>query len=336
MLTVVIAALNEVESIGETVHRIRQTLEAGKIEHEIIVVNDGSTDGTGPLARQLGTRVIDHPVPGGYGLALKAGILKAKYDLIAITDADGTYPCHRIEELYRFVAEGGYDMAVGARTGKEYRGTFLKMPARRVFLWMSEYATGRKIDDINSGLRVFRKEIVLRYMGTISNGFSFTTTVTLAAMLNGYFTKYVPIPYFKRVGKSNVRYVRDTLRSLQIIVESIVYYNPLKMFLLVSSFLVALGLLSTAATAFCWKTTPIAVSLAFLASLSFVGSVLVGALGLIAVLVRRIGDRDAELRWRNGQRSDPLGRRGHAGDLMSDAPSARLASRVARDEPDEP
>jgi polyisoprenyl-phosphate glycosyltransferase len=332
MLSVVIPALNESAGIGETIQRIRRSLEAGGIDHEIIVVNDGSTDETGHLARQLGARVIDHPVPGGYGLSLKAGILEAKYDLIAITDADGTYPCDRIDELYRLVAETGYDMAVGARTGKEYRGTFLKMPARRVFLWLSEYATGRKIDDINSGLRVFRKEIVVRYMGTISNGFSFTTTITLAAMLNGYFVKYVPIPYFKRLGKSNVRYVRDTLRTLQIIVESIVYYNPLKMFLLVSLFLVVLGLASTAAAIACWKVTALATSIAILASLSFVSSVFVGTLGLLAVLMRRIGDPDAELRWRQ-QRGDARGRGGRGGDARSEAspmgPSA--ASPVGQD-----
>lgn len=326
MLTVVIPALNEAEGIGETVNRIRQTLEAGGIEHEIIVVNDGSTDLTGQLARQLGTRVIDHPTPGGYGLALKAGILEAKYDLIGITDADGTYPCDRIDELYRLVAEGGYDMAVGARTGKEYRGTFFKMPARRVFLWLSEYATGRRIDDINSGLRVFRKEIVVRYMGTISNGFSFTTTITLAALLNGYFVKYVPISYFKRLGKSNVRYFRDTLRSLQIIVESIVYYNPLKMFLLVSLFLVALGFVSTAVAAICWRVTPLAVGMAVLASLSFVGSVLVGTLGLVAVLMRRIGDPDAELRWRVRQRGR-VGRSDRREEARSEAGPASRSPR---------
>lgn len=123
MLTVVIPALNEAKAIVETIDRIRQVLDVATIAHEIIVVNDGSTDDTGALARSCGVRVIDHPSPGGYGLSLKDGILVAKYDLIAITDADGTYPCERIPELFNLVRGSGFDMAVGARTGGEYRAT---------------------------------------------------------------------------------------------------------------------------------------------------------------------------------------------------------------------
>jgi len=161
MLTVVIPALNEENAIKDTIESIKKTLDGAGITHEIIVVNDGSTDKTGEFARASGVMVIDHPARGGYGRSLKDGILKAKYDLIAITDADGTYPNDRLPDLYKLVATDGFDMAVGARTGPEYRGTFLKMPARSVFLWLSRYATGVHIDDINSGLRVFRKEIPL-------------------------------------------------------------------------------------------------------------------------------------------------------------------------------
>jgi glycosyltransferase involved in cell wall biosynthesis len=298
MLTVVIPALNEESAIAETIRRIGTALDADAVTHEIIVVNDGSTDQTASIARDCGVRVIDHPAPGGYGLALKAGILNAKYDLIAITDADGTYPCDRIAELYGLVARGGFDMAIGARTGPEYRGTFLKMPARRVFLWLSEYATGRKIDDINSGLRVFRKDIVLRYLATISDGFSFTTTITLAAMLNGYFVKYIPISYGKRIGKSHVRYVRDTLRSLQIIVESILYYNPLKLFLLGSSGLMWLALIAAVGAAVSHRQPTWALGFSILTSMSVVGAVGVGAVGLAAALFRRIAEGENELYWR--------------------------------------
>jgi len=200
--------------------------------------------------------------------------------------------------LLDLVRHSGFDMAVGARTGSEYRGTFVKMPARRVFLWLSEYATGRKIDDINSGLRVFRKEIVIRYIGTISNGFSFTTTITLAAMLNGYFVKYIPIDYYKRLGKSHVRYVRDTLRSLQIIVESILYYNPLKLFLLVAMVLLSVAPAALVGAAVFRANLVVCIGLSVLASLSIVGSVGIGAVGLAAVLMRRIAEADNEMRWR--------------------------------------
>ncbi|MCP4109293.1 MAG: glycosyltransferase family 2 protein [Desulfobacteraceae bacterium] len=244
MLTVVIPALNEEKAILKTIENIKSALKKHNIEHEVIVVNDGSTDKTGKIAEEYGAKVIHHPKPGGYGLSLKDGIMAAHHDIIAITDADGTYPTDRLPDLYNIVVEQGFDMAVGARTGSEYRGTFLKMPARRVFLWLSEYAAGQKIDDINSGLRVFKKEIALKYMPAIGNKFSFTTTITLVALLEGYFVKYIPIDYYKRVGKSHVKYWRDSLRSLQIIVENILYFNPLKLFLLLINIMLGTSLVS--------------------------------------------------------------------------------------------
>jgi glycosyltransferase involved in cell wall biosynthesis len=299
MLSVVIPALNEAAAIRETVETIHATLEKASIEHEIIVINDGSTDDTAKIARDCGARVVDHPRPGGYGRAIKDGMIVAKYDLIAITDADGTYPNDRLPELYQWVVENGFDMAVGARTGPEYRGTFLKMPARRVFLWLSEYATGAKIDDINSGLRVFRKSIVTKFLATISNGFSFTTTITLAHFLNGYFVKYIPIDYFKRKGASHIRYWRDTLRSMQIIVENILYYNPLKLFLLITNALFVLAVLAGVALFVPVVPESTHVLLSVTTALSFVSAIVVGAIGLAADLVRqsiRVASEAAALR----------------------------------------
>jgi polyisoprenyl-phosphate glycosyltransferase len=306
MLSVVIPARNEEAAIAETVTTIGKSLDAAKIAHEIIVVDDGSTDRTGELARGAGATVIRHASSCGYGKSLKDGIMIARHDLIAITDADGTYPNQRLPELFKLVTEDGYDMAVGARTGKEYRGTFLKMPARRVFLWLSEYAAGRKIDDINSGLRVFRREIVHRYMHTISDGFSFTTTITLAAMLNGYTVKYIPIEYFKRLGKSHVRYGRDTIRTLQIIVSNILYYNPLKLFLLVVNVLMLMALGSGAA-AILVEHARVSLLAAVVAGCSLAGAFVVGAIGLHAELTRTIQAREetqALVEQRRARRED--------------------------------
>jgi glycosyltransferase involved in cell wall biosynthesis len=291
VLSVIVPARNEELAIVETVRGIRQAFDGHQIPHEIIVVDDGSTDRTGELARGEGAIVIRHPESGGYGKSLKAGILRAKFDLIAITDADGTYPNQRLPDLYKLVVDGGFDMAVGARTGSEYRGTFLKMPARSVFLWLSEYATGRKIDDINSGLRVFKKELVLRYMHTIGDKFSFTTTITLAAMLNGHFVCYTPIEYFKRVGKSHIRYWRDSLRSLQIIVENILYYNPLKLFLLLVNLLVMLSAAGLVALFF--LPQPAASWAGWLSAICLPSALIVAAIGLAADLGRmtRLGSR---------------------------------------------
>jgi glycosyltransferase involved in cell wall biosynthesis len=284
MLSVIIPARDEEKAIQDTIRQIREALDSAAIPHEIIVVDDGSTDRTGELAAAEKVSVLRHPISGGYGRSLKDGILSAKYDLIAITDADGTYPNKRLPDLFKLVTQSGYDMAIGARTGPEYRGSFLKMPARRVFLWLSEYATGRKIDDINSGLRVFRKDLAVRYMHTIGDKFSFTTTITLAAMLNGYFVCYVPIEYYKRVGRSHIRYWRDSLRSLQIIIENILYYNPLKLFLLLVNALFAL----TAIGAVSYFTLPdrVATLLGWMAVASFPAAFVVAAIGLAADLSR--------------------------------------------------
>jgi len=294
MLSVIIPAKDEAGAIASTIESLRTSLTAAGIVHEIIVVDDGSSDDTGAIARAAGVVTVRHPTSGGYGRSLKDGIKRARYDLIGITDADGTYPNDRMAELYRLVADDGFDMAVGARKGPEYRGTFLKMPARRLFLWLSEYAAGRPIDDINSGLRVFRKEICLRYIHTISDGFSFTTTITLASLLNGYFVRYVPIDYFKRVGSSHVRYYRDTLRTFQIIVESILYYNPLKLFLLVVA---ALFGLSAAAVALHLAAPGLApLFLPLLSATALPAAFVVGAIGLSADLNRSLQRRLVDAR----------------------------------------
>lgn len=281
MISIVVPALNEEQAIVSTVRAVQDAFDAQGTPVEIIVVDDGSTDGTAELARAAGVRVISHPRPGGYGRALKTGIAASCHDIIGIIDADGTYPAGSLPELLRLVVAQGFDMAVGARTGRAYRGTLLKMPARRVFRWLAEYATGTRIDDINSGLRVFRKELALRYVHTISNGFSFTATITLAALLNGYFVGYTPVSYEVRVGRSHVHHVRDSLRSLQIIVENILYYNPLKLFLLLCQVLGGLAVVGAVLAA--TVRGPVAVGGAVLAAGGLISSIVVAAIGFGAV-----------------------------------------------------
>lgn len=237
--SVVIPALNEEAGIAGVIGALKALSPAP----EIVVVDDGSDDRTGEIAKQAGAKVVRHPAPGGYGRSIKDGVRAASNDLIVITDADGTYPTDRIPA---FVAEmdKGFDMVVGARHGRHYRGTFLKMPARIIFKWLVEFTTGRRIPDINSGLRAFRKSTVLMYEGDLCNTFSFTTTLTLIYLLTGKFVKYLPVDYGARVGRSKVRIVRDSLRTLQYITEVIAVYNPLKLFTLLAGFLGLLMLAS--------------------------------------------------------------------------------------------
>jgi glycosyltransferase involved in cell wall biosynthesis len=174
---------------------------------------------------------------------LKYGIKAANNDTIVITDADGTYPIEDIPKLTAIYQEG-FDMVVGARHGKQYRESFKKKILRRILKFLVEYTAGRKIQDINSGLRVFSKKTVIGYFDTLCDTFSFTTSMTLAYMMTGKFVTYTPINYETRIGKTKVKMFRDTLRTLQFILEAILYYNPLKIYLLFSIFLLFIGLLS--------------------------------------------------------------------------------------------
>jgi glycosyltransferase involved in cell wall biosynthesis len=291
-LTVIIPALNEAAVIEKTIRGVQKHLK--DIPHEIIVVDDGSRDQTGDIARGAGARVIRHPAPGGYGNALKSGICASRHELLAIIDADGTYPIEKLSELYDAVAEEGYHMAVGARQGRYYRGGFFKRPARKIFTFLSEFSSGRKIPDVNSGMRVFRKSEVMYFYDTLCSGFSFTTTITLAYLLKGFFIRYIPIEYYERKGKSKVRHFKDSLGSLQIIVQSIIYYNPLKIFLVLIMLLTLAAILS----AIMWNFHSILSLLFFLFCcffLLFLGMGFLGAnLSFLAALMKEQGREKSE------------------------------------------
>lgn len=280
MISVVIPAFEEAEAIGAIVKELHTELRA--TAHEIVVIDDGSQDATGALAHTAGARVIRHPHNLGYGAALKTGIKAAHFDTIVITDADGTYPTEALPELLRKY-ETGFDMVVGARTGAHYRESALKSPLRLILKWLVEFTTGRKIPDINCGLRVFSRETVIPYFDRLCNTFSFTTSLTLAYMMTGKFVTYLPISYRQRVGKTKVRLFRDSLRTLQYIVQAILYYNPLKIFLLLCGAILLFFAICTLA-ALIWRLQ----SAFYLALGSVFLAVQVFCLGLLAELLKQI------------------------------------------------
>lgn len=283
MISIIIPALNEADGIQRTIESLRQALAAmAESGAEILVVDDGSIDDTGRIASAAHASVVRHPHNVGYGQALKSGILAARNDTIVIIDADLTYPAEAIPAL---VAEfrQGFDMVVGARTGHFYEGGVFKGPLRGVLKFLVEFSAGRRIPDANSGLRVFSRKMVLGYLPHLCNTFSFTTSLTLAYMLTGRFVTYLPISYRERVGKTKVRMFKDALRTLQYIVQAIIYYNPLKLFLL-------LTLITIAAAVGCFVTAAITHLNApyYLGIGALLMSIMVFALGLIADLLRQI------------------------------------------------
>lgn len=285
MISIVIPAYNEQEQITSTIHTAATVLRSAGLEpFEIIVVDDGSIDATGSKSELAGARIVTHIHNLGYGRSLKDGIAACKYDIVVISDADGTYPLSEIPALtaeYR----RGFDMVVGARTGEHYRESFVKSPMRKVLKWLVEFTAGRSIPDINSGLRIFSRKTMMRYFNHLCDTFSFTTSATLAYMMTGRTVSYIDIPYHERVGTTKVRLLRDSLRTLQYIVEAIVYYNPLKIFIVCSALCVVLGLICIPfAIAF-----QIATLFMFSAGTMLV-AILIFALGLLAVLLKQIMD----------------------------------------------
>jgi glycosyltransferase involved in cell wall biosynthesis len=285
MLSVVIPALNEEEAITQTVIAARDVLARSGIDPaEIIVIDDGSSDGTSERAAAAGARVIRHPHNVGYGRSLKDGILAARYDTIAISDADGTYPLEDLPALFE-MKNAGFDMVVGARTGPHYHESIVKSPLRWVLRLIVEWTAGRRIPDINSGLRVFSRDITLTYFDRLCDTFSFTTSLTLAYMMNSRFVAYREIDYKKRIGHTRVRLFRDALRTLQFITEAAVYYNPLKIFslfallcLIAATFSITIGLITHFATLF------------MLGAGAILAGIIVLSLGFVCVLLKQIMD----------------------------------------------
>ncbi|MFO7903850.1 MAG: glycosyltransferase family 2 protein [Pirellulaceae bacterium] len=246
--SIVIPCFNEERCIVETIEGIRRDLVAVG-PYELIVVNDGSTDDSPKLLESLSQsdpelRVLHHSHNQGYGASLKTGLRHATAPCIVITDADGTYPNDRIPDLLARVKD--VDMVIGSRQGPNVHYPFIrripKVFLRRFACWI----TRTHIPDLNSGLRVFRRDVAKRLLFMVSDGFSFTTTITLSMLTNGYNVCYVPISYAPRVGKSKIKPIRDTLSFIYLIMRVGIYFAPARILypLSVLSFLLFLSTMS--------------------------------------------------------------------------------------------
>lgn len=284
-VTIVVPAYNEEKGIEGVVERLCG-LDLG-VPTFVMVVNDGSTDGTRAVLADLkgrfpALRVIEHRQNQGYGAALKTGFGKAETEVVVITDADGTYPEDRITDLLERIDEG-CDMAVGARLGKDVHIPLIRRPAKAALRHLASFLAGSKIPDLNSGLRAFRRDFVLEYRPILPNGFSFTTTITLAAMTNGHLVDYITINYAHRSGSSKIRPIRDTLGFTALIIRTVLYFNPLKVFYpLTLLMLMFLGVL--VAHDLWWESPP---NLGDKTVLIFVACVQLLTVGLLADLIEK-------------------------------------------------
>lgn len=238
LISTVIPAHNEASRIGPVLERLQAVL--ADTPHEVIVVDDGSTDGTGDVASGYGVTVIRNPDCKGYGGALKAGVRRATGEWILFLDADGQHDPGEVPSLLERTDDA--DMVIGARDRESLKKTG-RLVGRRLLRWLAEFLADRKIPDLNSGLRLVRRQLVLDNLALLPNAFSFSTTLTLALLKAGYTVIFVPVKVNVREGSSSrVRIVRDGLRTCLLMIRITTLFNPLKVFLPVSCFLWLIGL----------------------------------------------------------------------------------------------
>lgn len=241
-ISVVIPAYNEAQAIGPTLDQIASVLSAAELEAQIIVVDDGSDDGTAEeVAQYPAVRLIKHAQNKGYGAALKTGIRQAQHNTIVILDADGTYPCAMIPHLAAQI--GSYDMAVAARTGSNVQIPLIRRPAKWSLNQLANYLSGLKIPDLNSGMRAFKRDVVISYFRLLPSGFSFTSTLTLALLTNDYNVLYIPADYYPRTGQSKLDPVRDTINFFSLVVRVVLSFRPLRIFIPLALILASLSLI---------------------------------------------------------------------------------------------
>lgn len=228
-VTVVLPVYNEASHLRDEVKRIQHALDESVYSYEIIVVDDGSTDGSGMVAESLdGVRVMRFGTNRGSGSARKYGTMAATGDVVVWTDVDMTYPNDEIPDLVAQLE--GWDQIVGARTSEEGTVKLLRRPAKWTIRKLASYLARTPIPDLNSGFRAFRREVAEQFLYLLPRGFSCVTTLTMAFLSNGYSIKYIPIEYSPRVGRSKFHWWRDTQHYLLQVVRMVMSHEPIRFF----------------------------------------------------------------------------------------------------------
>jgi glycosyltransferase involved in cell wall biosynthesis len=247
LISIVIPMYNEREAIGPELELIENTMQAHGRPHEILVVDDGSTDGSAEIVQQWpNVRMIQHPFNRGVGAARTTGLKNARGDIVVMTDADGTYPNQDIPRLLATLEENGCDMVIGARQRETGTWRWLRSPAKAFIRLLAVYLTRQPIPDLNSGLRAFRRDTALRYLRYLPTTHSWVSTITLAMLTNDHLVQWIPIDYYPRLGRSTFHPITDTYNYLTLVVRTVMYFNPLRVFLPASLLLFVLGILKTA------------------------------------------------------------------------------------------
>lgn len=239
-ISVVLPVYNEKGHLRAEIDRIRAALEASRYSFELIVVDDGSSDGSEKeLPNIPGITLITHGKNQGSGAARRTGTTAARGRVVVWTDVDMTYPNNLIPELVDAMA--GFDHIVGWRQTEEGTLKWLRTPAKWVIRKLASFLSETDIKDLNSGLRAFRRDVAMQYVHELPKGFSCVTTLTMSFLGNGYSVGFFPIEYFPRAGRSKFHWLKDTRRYILQVIRMTLSYNPLKVFLPLGLTLLLLG-----------------------------------------------------------------------------------------------
>lgn len=277
-LSVVIPAYNEEAAVRSTVEDVRAHLAPLGIPFEIIVVDDGSKDNTRAEAVASGATVDWNDQNSGYGATLKRGVKRAQYEYVAILDADGTYPARYLPEMLALCRH--QDMVVGDRGAAMKNVPVVRRPAKFILNHLASFLADRKLNDLNSGLRVFRRSELIPFLPLLPQNFSFTTTITLCMSCNGKRLIYVPIEYGKRVGRSKIKPI-DFINFIILILRVITLFNPLRVFIPLGLVLFLLGVAKLTYDIFQMNLSESAI-------FAFLAAIMIWSLGLIADMISRL------------------------------------------------
>ena len=240
-VSIVLPVYNEKGHLNEEIDRIRAAMDASEFSYEIIVIDDGSNDGSGDALREIdGIRLIQFLTNRGSGSARKYGTRASRGRVVVWTDVDMSYPNDLIPELIREME--GYDQVVGARTSEEGTHKLFRVPAKLAIRKLASYLVQTPIPDLNSGMRAFRRDVALQYVSQLPPGFSCVTTITLTFLAHGYTVKYWPITYSKRAGKSKFHWLSDTRRYFLQVIRMTLSFDPFRVFLPIGFLFTFLGL----------------------------------------------------------------------------------------------
>jgi glycosyltransferase involved in cell wall biosynthesis len=248
-VTIILPCYNEEGHVVAEVERIARAMDGSGYSYELLAIDDGSTDQTLAKLHEAAPRfpqleIIPMPRNGGSGVVRRIGTQRARGEIVAWTDADMTYPNERIPELVQVLEKDPMvDQVVGARTSEQGTYKLLRVPAKWLIRKFAERLSGRRIPDLNSGMRVFRREVALPYLRLQPPGFSCVTTITLAFLSNNHEIQYVPIEYAQRAGSSKFKFVSDAYRYILQILRMIMYFNPLKVLMPLALTLLGVGAL---------------------------------------------------------------------------------------------